>query len=165
MTTYRYATETATRRESEPTQTETVLARLASRALRLSKTDAELQALREARLASAISRTPHPRIGIYTMVEDHQDPAVRLAVARGLAVRNNWSVEREPNIDFTGMTDPGTRPRLAHLLDALERSDIDGIVAMSRADFSHVNDHYEDVLRQIHTADGFLALATTETGI
>ncbi|MGA5266261.1 hypothetical protein [Streptomyces lydicamycinicus] len=165
MTTDRYTAATATRARYEPTQIETVLARLAPRALRSQKTDAELQALREAQLTTAVSRTPRPRIGIYTMVQPHQNPAVRLAVVRGLAVRNGWLLERAPAVDFTGMTDPVTRPQLARLLDDLDHDDIDGIAAMSRTDFSDCNGDYEDALQRIHARRGFLALATTETDI
>ncbi|BDH15337.1 GntR family transcriptional regulator [Streptomyces hygroscopicus] len=165
VTTDRYTAATATRARYELTQIETVLARLAPRALRSQNTDSELQALREAQLTSAVSRTPRPRIGIYTMVQPHQDPAVRLAVVRGLAVRNGWLLERAPAVDFTGMTCPVTRPQLARLLDDLDHDDIDGIAAMSRTDFSDCNGDYEDALQRIHARRGFLALATTETDI
>lgn len=165
MTTDRYTTATATPTQHGTTQTETVLARLIPRCIRPPKSTAELQAIREAGLASAISRTPRPRIGIYTLVQAHQDPALRLAVARGVALRAGWLLERAPAVDFTGMTDPFTRPQLARLLDALDRDRIDGIAAMSRTDFSDRNGDYEDVLRRIHARRGFLALATTETDI
>ncbi|MFI7095393.1 hypothetical protein [Streptomyces lydicus] len=165
MTTDRYTTAIATPTHHDPTQIETVLARLVPRYIRPQKTNAELQAIREAGLAAAISRTPRPRIGIYTMVQAHQDPAVRLAIARGVAVRTGWLVERAPAVDFTGMTDPVTRPQLARLLDALDHDEIDGIAAMSRTDISDLNGDYEDVLQRIHARRGFLALATTETDI
>lgn len=165
MTSPGYAPATAAHTRNEPTQTESVLARLCAHSARPNKTDAELQALREAGLSSAISRTTRPRIGIYTMVKAGHDPAVRLAVARGLAVRNDWHLEQAPAVDFTGMTDPATRPQLARLLDALERGVIDGIAAMSRTDFTNLNDYYEDLLQRIHGRGGFLALATTETDI
>ncbi|GAA2313359.1 hypothetical protein Scani_79360 [Streptomyces caniferus] len=165
MTTDRYTTATAPPTHHDPTQIETVLARLVPRCIRPPKSTAELQAIREAALAAAISRTPRPRIGIYTMVHAHQDPALRLAVARGMAVRNNWLLERAPAVDFTGLTAPVTRPQLARLLDALDHDDIDGIAAMSRTDLSDLNGDYEDVLRQIHARRGFLALATTETDV
>ncbi|WP_432141136.1 hypothetical protein [Streptomyces sp. bgisy084] len=165
MTTDRYTAATATHTQPAPTQVETVLARLVPRCVRRAKTNADLQAIREAALASAINRTPRPRIGIYTMVQAHQDPAVRLAVARGLAVRNGWLLERAPAVDFTGMTNPATRPQLARLLDALDRDDIDGIAATSRTDFSDLNGDYEDALQRIHARRGFLALASTETDI
>ncbi|MCL7493067.1 hypothetical protein M8I34_16810 [Streptomyces sp. MCA2] len=98
-------------------------------------------------------------------MQAHQDPALRLAVARGVALRAGWLLERAPAVDITGMTDPFTRPQLARLLDALDRDRIDGIAAMSRTDFSDRNGDYEDVLRRIHARRGFLALATTETDI
>ncbi|WDT53518.1 hypothetical protein [Streptomyces sp. G7(2002)] len=164
MTSTGYTPATAAYTRYEPTQTETVLARLCSRS-RPQKTGADLQALRQAGLAAAISRNPRPRIGIYTMVRAGQDPAVRLSVARGLAVRNNWPVEQCPKVDFTGMTDPATRPQLARLLDAVERGGIAGIAAMSRTDFTNLNDYYEDLLQQVHVRGGFLALATPETDI
>ncbi|WP_406220891.1 hypothetical protein [Streptomyces decoyicus] len=165
VTTYRYTAATATPTHPDATQIETVLARLVPRCIRPQKSNAELQAIREAGLAAAISRTPRPRIGIYTMVQPHQDPAVRLAVVRGLAVRNGWLLERDPAVDFTGMTCPVTRPQLARLLDDLAHDDIDGIAAMSRTDFSDCNGDYEDALQRIHARRGFLALATTETDI
>ncbi|MEU8782013.1 hypothetical protein [Streptomyces sp. NPDC048637] len=165
MTTYRYTAATAPPTHHDPTQIETVLARVVPGCIRPQKTIAELQAIREAGVAAAISRTPRPRIVIYALVQAHQDPAVRLAVARGMAVRNGWLLERAPAVDFTGMTDPVTRPQLARLLDALDHDDIDGIAAMSRTDFSDLNSDYEDVLRRIHARRGFLALATTETDV
>ncbi|MGX1759400.1 hypothetical protein ACWIG5_21210 [Streptomyces lydicus] len=168
MTSPGYTPATATHTRYEPTQTETVLARLSPRSTRFPArrhmTNADLQALREAGLASVISSQPRPRIGIYAMVRDGQDPAVRLAVARGLVLRHDWP-EAQASVDFTGMTDPATRPQLARLLDAVDRRAIDGIVAMSRTDLTHLNDYYEETLRRIHARGGFLALATAETDI
>ncbi|WP_433855249.1 hypothetical protein [Streptomyces kronopolitis] len=165
MTGRLHSTGTATPTRYEPTQAETILTRLSPHSTRLHKTDADLQALREAGLASAISHNPRPRIAIYAMVREGQDPAVRLAVARGLAVRNYWPLAQAPAVDFTGMTDPATRPQLARLLASLDRRAITGIVTMSRADVTHLNDYYEETLRRIHARGGFVALATAETDI
>ncbi|MER0483219.1 hypothetical protein ABR737_33615 [Streptomyces sp. Edi2] len=149
----------------EPTQAESVLARLSPHSPRPQRSNAELQALRMARFASATSRTPRPRVGIYALVNAGQDPAPRLAMARALVTQHDWLPDDAAAVDSTGMTDPATRPQLARLLAALARGDIDGMVAASKADFTHLNDYYEDVLHQVHACGGFLALATPETSI
>ncbi|MFF7705427.1 hypothetical protein [Streptomyces lydicus] len=149
----------------EPTQAESVLARLSPHCRRPQKADSELQALREARLALRISGTPRPRVGTYTMVNPGQDPAPRLAVARALAAQHNWPQAATPAVDFTGMTDPATRPQLARLLASLADGEVQGIVATSRTDFTHLNDFYGEVLDKIHDRGGFLALATREIDI
>jgi hypothetical protein len=160
-----YTAATATLTRYEPTQAEIVLARLSPHGVRTHLSDAELQAMRLAHLTAATNRTPRPRVGIYTMVERGQDPAPRLAIVRALAVQHGWTQPETPHVDFTGMTDPATRPQLARLLTALEVGEIDGVAAASRTDFTHLGDFYEDFLHQIHARSGFLALASPETGI
>ncbi|MDX3204770.1 hypothetical protein ABZZ79_22355 [Streptomyces sp. NPDC006458] len=102
------------------------------------------------------------RFGLYVLVNPQQDPAPRFAVVQALATRHEWTAAIRA-VDFTGPTDPATRPQLARLLAALRQREIHGIVAASRVDISDDDQEYEAVLHQMRALHAGLALACRET--
>ncbi|MFH8350110.1 hypothetical protein [Streptomyces sp. NPDC018045] len=122
-----------------------------------------LRGLREAYFAAVTAGLERPpRVGLYVLVDDGQDPAPRLATAHGLATVKNWSITWR-TFDCTGLTDPATRPQLARACHAVARGEIDGLVIASRTDISPYDDHYETALRRLRARGGFLAPALPET--
>jgi hypothetical protein len=104
------------------------------------------------------------RVGRYTLVGPHQNPADRLAQTRAVVLRHGWQ-DIVTAVDTTGMSDPAIRPQMARLCTALCRGEIDGIVAVSQVDVSAYPDVYAHTLATVRARGGFLALAHSETSL
>ncbi|MEV8333869.1 hypothetical protein [Streptomyces niveus] len=141
---------------------------LAIRHPRERPTPQHLRALRLSQLATALQRTGEvPRVALYVLIENRQDPADRLAVAQALAAHRGWTVIARAfdTTDTTSATDPPTRPQLARLLSEVHHGRIHAIVSASRTDISQFDDQYQQVLDQLRDRRGGLALARDETSL
>lgn len=129
---------------------------------------AELRAMREADLHRALAQLAGTgtavRVGRYSLVEPHQDPADRLAETQAVTHRRRWATSIT-TFDDTEAGDPALRPQLARLFAALDAGEIHGIVAVSQVDISPFHDVYADTLTILRARRGFLALARNETSI
>ncbi|WP_432156165.1 hypothetical protein [Streptomyces sp. bgisy153] len=122
----------------------------------------QLRSLREAHRRSVIERLAGPVVtALYVLVRPGQDPAARLAVARATAARCGYTVA-DVLVDDAWRTDPALRPRLARAHAALHQGRIHGLVAASRVDVSSDDGLYEQELRRLRGAGGFLHLAHDE---
>ncbi|GGX51780.1 hypothetical protein [Streptomyces noursei] len=121
-----------------------------------------LRSLREGYLRSVIAEIGgRPKIALYVLVKTGGDPAERLAMAQSHADREGFDVVH-CLVDDTWMTEPSARPGLARAYAALRLGEIHGLVAASRVDVSSSDQLYEQEVRLLHGAGGFLALALDE---
>ncbi|TGB15539.1 hypothetical protein [Streptomyces sp. MZ04] len=103
-----------------------------------------------------------PRVVLYVLVKRIEEAAHRRAEALAHAQREGYEVV-DTFVDDTWQTDPGARPALARAHAALRCQAVDGIVAASRVDISPFDRPYEEELRLLKAAGGFLALALDES--
>ncbi|TLQ39343.1 hypothetical protein [Streptomyces marianii] len=123
----------------------------------------QLRDLRLSILRSLTTGVPgQPRVGLYVLVKDNSSAGERRAVALACAGRAGFEVA-ETYVDDTWRSDPVSRFALARAYAALRRRDIHGLVVASQVDISPIDSVYEQELRRLWAAGGFLDLALDET--
>lgn len=123
---------------------------------RVSALDLRLSRLRE------VGRKP--RVCLYALAVDRQEPTHSLNAARDFALRQNWQVGVDHHFtDRVGATDPLTRAGWSQVRHQVRAGYADGVVALTYSVISPRLDEYALQLDLIAQHLGFVALVTAET--
>jgi hypothetical protein len=117
------------------------------------------------RLAHLEARGRTPRMCLYALSSLGEELAGSFAMARTYAAAEQWRVRGDQCIaDRLGITDPMQRPGWRLVLHLIRTGHAVGVVALTHASISpHLHEH-EAQLDLVGHNDGFVALATAETG-
>ncbi|WP_241826760.1 hypothetical protein [Streptomyces graminilatus] len=124
--------------------------------VRVSTLDHRLSLLRE------LGRMP--RVCLYALAVDGQEPTHSLNAARDFALQQNWQVGVHHHFtDRFGATDPLTRTGWSLVRHQIRAGYADGVVALTHSVISPHLDEYALQLDLIEQHLGFVALVTAET--